>query len=137
MNTARQLRCLVGMTAFAVNLSDMVGMRIFLDVGVAIIALQAAVDAGAELIAVNGDAVSGCILHRLVSMAGETVGLCGKAMRPEKDRECHKAERGRPVMSEYPRHIGQPFGCPHNNCDEECYDSCGFGHAAVFFLHVA
>ena len=41
----------------------------------------------------------------------------------------------RPVTVDGPSQTGQPFGWDDKDCDDECCDSCGFGHAAVFFPH--
>lgn len=57
------------MAGFAVDLGDLIGMRVLLDVGVAVIALQASVHAGTELVAIDRDAVAICVLHRLVAVA--------------------------------------------------------------------
>lgn len=46
------------MAGFAVNGRDFVGVRIGLDIRVAVGALQAAVNAGAEFLAVDGNAVA-------------------------------------------------------------------------------
>lgn len=69
------------MAGFAVDFGDVVGMRVFLNVGVAVVALKAAMAAGAELIAINCDAMAGSILHRLVAVAGEALRLCSAANR--------------------------------------------------------
>ena len=53
MNAAREPGGFVGVAGLAVNLGDVIRMGIFLDVGVAIVALQAAMDAGAELLAIH------------------------------------------------------------------------------------
>ena len=66
---------LVGVAGLAIDRRDLVGMRIALDVGVAVAALQAAVNAGAELLAVDGDAVAGAVGHGGVAVAGEAIGL--------------------------------------------------------------
>lgn len=63
------------MARFAVDFGDVFGMRVFLDIGVAVVALQAAVNAGTEFAAIYGDAVPRCIGHALVGVAGEAIGL--------------------------------------------------------------
>jgi hypothetical protein len=70
-----------------------------LDIGVAVITLQAAVDAGAELVAVDGDAVTGRILHRLVPMAGEAVSLRRESMGRQEDHEGEEADHRRSLKS--------------------------------------
>ncbi len=137
MNAARQLGCFVGVTGLAVNLGDVVRMGIFLDVCVAIVALQAAVDAGAELLTIHRNAMPGGILHGLIAMTGEAICLRDKSTRRKQERDCDEAKRNSPAASNHPREVGQPIGWLHKQCDEECCDSCGFGHAAVFFLHAS
>lgn len=88
MHAADKRRRLIGVAGLALNLSDVVRMRIALDVGVARVAAQTAVNAGAELIAIDGDTVPGSILHSLVAMAGEAVGLSNETAR-------HKGQRKR------------------------------------------
>ena len=122
------------MAGFAIDFGDVVRMGIFLDVRVAVIALQTPVNAGAELVAVDRDAVTGCILHCLVAMAGKAVGLRCKAMRRNEDHDEEKAEYGCSVKSSKSEVSRQPSGWTGNNCDEEPGETCGFGHAAVFPL---
>ena len=97
MHAALELRSLVGVAGLAVDLGDVVGMRIFLDVGVAVVALQAAVNAGTEFVAVDGDAVAGGVLHGLVAMAGQAIRLCGDAKRQQK---CARARRQNGVLDD-------------------------------------
>lgn len=61
------------MAGFAVDGRDFVGMRVGLDVGVAVGALQAAVNAGAEPLAVDGDTVAVAVGCGGVTMAGKTI----------------------------------------------------------------
>lgn len=91
VNTVCQLRCFVGVTGFAINFSNVVRMGIFLDVRMAVIALQAAVDAGAELVAVYRDAVACCVLHRLVAMACQAVRLRREKMGRQDKGECNES----------------------------------------------
>ena len=58
MHASGELRGLLGVAGFAVNFGDVVRMGILLDVGMAVVALQIAVDAGVELVAVDRDAVA-------------------------------------------------------------------------------
>lgn len=122
------------MACLAVNLRDVIRMRIFLDVRMAVIALQAAVDAGAEFVAIYGDAVACGILHRLVAMACEAISLRCQIMGRQEDKKREKAESERPAMSNRFEEGVQPIGWTGNNRDKECYKTCGFGHAAVFPL---
>ena len=71
------------MAGFAIDFGDVVGMRVFLDVGVAVVAFQAAMNARAELIAVNSDAVAGGVLHGLVAVTGEAFRLSNGPKRRE------------------------------------------------------
>ena len=98
VHAARQLGSFIGMAGFAVDLRDVIGMRVLLDVGVTVIALQTAVNAGTELVSIDRDAVPGCVLHGLVGMAGQTVGLRSQAMGRQEKRECDKAECDRSMM---------------------------------------
>ena len=77
----------VGVARFALDLGDVVGVGIFLDVGVAVVALQAAMNALAELVAIDADAVAGGVLHGLVAMAGEAIGLCRKLARRQSNQK--------------------------------------------------
>ena len=80
------------MARLAVNLGDMVRMGKFLDVGVTVIALQAAVDAGAELVTVDGDAMPLGVLHGLVTVASQAIGLRRKSTGPEHYRDCDHSQ---------------------------------------------
>ena len=120
------------MARLAIDLGNVVGMRVLLDIGMAVITLQAAVDAGAELVAVDGNAVAGRILHRLVAMTGEAISLRCKVMWRKEDHEGQKAERGCYVKSSMSAESEQQSDWTGNNCDEERCETCGFGHAAVF-----
>ena len=68
MNAAFQILAFLCVAGFALDGCDVIGMGIFLDIRVAVVALQAAMDAGAELASINGDAVTGSILHGLVAV---------------------------------------------------------------------
>ena len=71
-----KFRSLVCVAGLAVDSGDVIGVWVFLDVRVAIVALQAAVDAGAELISIDRNTMSRGVLHRLIRVAGETLRLC-------------------------------------------------------------
>ena len=75
---------LVVVAGLALDGRDLVGMRVALDIGVAIRALQAAMNALAEFLAVNGDAVAGSVGHAGIAVAGQTVSLRTKSA----GREC-------------------------------------------------
>lgn len=70
---------------------DVVGMRITLDVCVASIAPEAAVNARRKLVAIDSDAVACIVLHGFVAMAGEAVGLGMERGRQRKEGEKHNA----------------------------------------------
>jgi hypothetical protein len=78
VNAAAELGRLVGVAGLAIDRRNLVGMRIALDVGVAVGALQAAVNAVAEFFAVDGDAVSGAVGHAGIAVAGQAVLRAGK-----------------------------------------------------------
>lgn len=80
------------MAGLAVHSGDVVRMRIFLDVGVAVVALQAAVNTGAELVAINGDAVPSGVLHGFVTMAGEAICLRSQVTGRQEDQKRQKTE---------------------------------------------
>ena len=132
MHAGCQLRGFVGVARFALHLGDVVGVRILLDVSVAVVALQAAVNANAELVAINGDAVPGGVGHGLVAVAAQAVGLRGKAMRRGKERERDEPKGSGLVALDCPGQSGQPFDWTDKDSDEERCESCGLGHAAVF-----
>lgn len=78
------------MAGFAVDGGDVIRMRIGFDVGVTGVAAKAAMDAGAELIAIDGDAVPGRVLHGFVGMAGEAVGLGARGQRQAERKQERK-----------------------------------------------
>ena len=133
---ARKFRGLVCVAGLAVDLDDMIGVRILLDIGVAVVALQATVNAGAELVSVDRDAVALRIGHALVAVTGETVSLRNETVRRDEARERKQPEGGCFSVADCPGQIGQPFGWTNKDCDQKCCESCGFGHAPSF-LHVA
>ena len=132
MNAALQTLGLAGVAGPAVDRRDVLGMGIFLDVGVAVIALQAAVYALAELAAIDCNAVARGIGHGLVAVAGEAIGLVGEAARNDKQCIAQEPDRGRLVISNLPGQIGQPLEWTGNDGDQECSETCSFAHAAVF-----
>ena len=75
------------MAGLAVDRRYFVGVRIAFDVGVAVGALQAAVNALAEFLAVNGDAVAGTVGHGGIAVAGKAVSLRAKSDGRECDGE--------------------------------------------------
>ena len=111
-------------------------MRIVLDVCVAVVALQAAVNAGAEGLAVDCDAVAGRVLHGLVRMARQAIRLCVKDARPERNQQCEQPNGRHSRMDVCMQSVPHPLAQAQGKGNQECCDSCGFGHSAVFFLHV-
>ncbi len=75
VDAAREFRRLAGVAGIALDLSDLLRVRIFLDVGVAFTAFQAAVNAFGEGVAIHADVMAGGILQTLVGVTGKTVGL--------------------------------------------------------------
>lgn len=81
VHAALQIVGLVGVAGLAVNRRDLVRMRIAFDVGVAIRALKAAVNAVAEFFPVDSDTVSRTVGHARVAVAGQAI-LRSKNARP-------------------------------------------------------
>ena len=77
---SRQLRRLARVAGVALHLRDLLRMRIILDVGVTVVALEAAVDALAETVAIHADVVARGILQPFVRVAGKAVGLRDQAL---------------------------------------------------------
>jgi hypothetical protein len=134
MYAGTQLRGLIGVTALAVDLGDVIGMRVFLDVGVAVVALKAAMNAGAELVAVDGDAVAGGVLHRFVAVAGQALRLGSQSQRREENDQGEKGQACGSMLPEDAAKIRQPIDWANENCNKKSSDTCGSGHALVF-LH--
>jgi hypothetical protein len=112
VHAAAELGRLVGVAGLAIHRRDFVGMRIALDVRVAIRALQAAVNTVAEMLPVDKDAVAVAVGHARVAVAGEAV-LCAEV--PRRERQNRQAGHQRKAAN-------------HQNC----VLSCGFVHSAVF-----
>ena len=91
VDTALELGSLVRVAGLAIDRRDLVGVRIALDVGVAVDALQAAVNTWREFLAVDSDAVSRAIGHAGVAVAGQAVGL--RAQSAGRQRQNCKAAR--------------------------------------------
>ena len=87
MHAAFEVGLLPRVAALALHRSDMIRVRIRLDVSMTITALEAAVHAGLENLPVDGDAVPGRILHVLVGVAGEAVRLCSQRHRNHGKRQ--------------------------------------------------
>jgi len=75
------------MAGLAFNLGNTFWVRILLDVGVASVASKAAVNACAEFVSVDRDAMARRILHRLVAVTGEAVSLRRKDARVGKHQD--------------------------------------------------
>ena len=123
------------MAGFAIDLCDVIGMGIFLDVGVAVVALQAAVNVGAKLVSINGDAVAGGILHGFIAVTGKAFGLRSKVQRHKEECQDDETEACNPVMTNESDEIRQPLDWTDKNGKKRS-ETCGSGHALVF-LHVA
>jgi hypothetical protein len=108
VHAACQVRGFVGVARLALDLGDVVWVRILLDVGMAVVALQAAVDACTELAAIDGDAVTCGVGHGFVTVAREAISLRSEAARSDKQRQPQKSKRCLVVISSY--QLGQVFG---------------------------
>jgi len=120
------------MAGFAVDFGDVIGMGVLLDVSVAVAALEAAMDAGAELVAIDGDAVACGVLHGFVGVAGEAIRLGCNAHRGQAKYRCNQAEYGQAMMAESPQVIYQALNWSDKHCKKESSDTRGSGHALVF-----
>ena len=125
------------MACLAFDLGDVVGMRVVLDVGVAGVAPEAAVNAGPKLLPVDGDAVARCILHGLVTVAGQAIRLREQNAR-RRDKQEHPCTKknctGR--MGGLDLAV-QPLATADKNCNKESCDLRGLSHAAVYFPQAA
>lgn len=74
MDAAGDAGGLIGVAGLAVDGRNFIGVRIGLDVGVAVGALQAAVNAGIEFLAVDGDTVAIAVGRGGVAVAGKAIG---------------------------------------------------------------
>ena len=88
MNASCQAGRLIGVAGFALDRRDLIRMRIFLDGRVAIAALQAAVDAQAEVMRIYAHTLARGVLQARVRVAGEAIGL-----RPGGARRCDSQKR--------------------------------------------
>lgn len=75
MYASDEPRRLIGVAGLAFNLRNVFGVRVLLDVSVAVVALQAAMDAGTECLPVHRNAMPGGILHRLIAMTCQAICL--------------------------------------------------------------
>ncbi len=125
VHAALQPSGFVGVAGLAIHLGDVVGMRILLDVGVAAVAPKGAVNACAELISVDGDAVARRILHGLVAVAGQAFSLREERTRLRANGKYQREDKdctGRMSRLESAR---QRFVEANQNCDKERCDSRG------------
>ena len=104
------------MASLAVDRRDFVWVWIGLDVRMAARALQAAVNARAEFLAVDGDAVAGAVGHGGIAVAGKAVSLRAKSDGRECDGENGNADSEDSVAN-----------------SRSCSFPCGAVHPAVFF----
>src|SRR5208282_5343474 len=111
VDAAFELACLIGMAGLAIDRRDLVGMRIAFDVGVAVGALQAAVDAVAELLLVDSDAMARAVGHAGVAVAGEAILRAKDASGNRENGQC--GNRG-------------------STGHEPRLSPCGKGHSAAF-----
>ncbi len=96
------------MAFLAVNLGHLLGVRILLDVRVAIVALQAAVNAFAKHLAVNGNAVPVAVGHAGVAVACKTLRLRPEPCRAiKKSRNKHRCPN---TQANYPLRLARSSG---------------------------
>ena len=111
MHAAGKIGRLICVAGITLHLGDLVRVRIALDIGVAGIAAQAAVDALAERIAVHADVVAGGILEPLVGVARQAVRLGSKPARKHGNQQQNNAagpkRKGYPI----PRSLASPINC--------------------------
>lgn len=120
------------MAGFAIDLRDVIGVRVFLDVRVAVAALEAAVDACGELVTIYGDAMAGRVLHCLIGVAGKAVRLCCVQRGPKAKHKSDEAENGKAMTTTRPRQIGDPIDGSGKDGKDESSDTSGSGHALGF-----
>jgi hypothetical protein len=98
MNAAYQPRRFFRVARSALYRRDMLGVRIFFDVAVAIRAFQASMDAGMKLLRIHADTVPRPILHPGVAMAAQAVCLrlvnAGRRQRQKQASEKSEGKRG-------------------------------------------
>src|SRR5579863_9244207 len=85
VDAALELRLLIAVAGRALDRRDVIGVRIVPDVGVAVVALEAAMDASGKLRAVDADAVPAVVLHRQVGVTGQAIGLGMKRRGADED----------------------------------------------------
>lgn len=107
------------MAGFAINLGDVIRMWILLDVGVAVVALQVSMHAGAELVGIDRDAVSVCVLHRLVAVTCQAIRLRGQPVGHNYQDKGQDAERDGPATSAGLEQGQQALSRAHNNSNDE------------------
>ena len=117
VDAAAKLRGFVRVATLALNHGNVVRVRIPFDIRMAVIALEAAMDAGGEDLSVDGNAVTCGIRHAGVAVAGEAFGLRPNAAGRHNKRRYHQGERQDPA--------------PKKRAN---VSQCGFHVPAVFFL---
>ena len=81
------------MALLAVDLRNLVRMGVLLDVLMAVVTFEAAMDALAEYLAVYGNAVPIAVGHAGIAVAGEAFGLgCQSRSTKEKSGKCQNAK---------------------------------------------
>ena len=112
VHASSQARCLIRVAARALHLRYLVRMRILLDVSVAIVALQAAMNALAKGLSVHSNAVPIRILHGRVAMAREALGLRMQPARTHRQQQCRKPGNQQPVAHPMLRPAETPWTLP-------------------------
>jgi hypothetical protein len=80
VDTASQRRGLIGVTRFALNLRRLRGVRIIVNVLVAVAALEHTMNTGVELVGIDADVFAVGVLHGGVAVAGKTIDV--RVQRP-------------------------------------------------------
>ena len=93
VHAAFQIALLGRMAHRTLHNRDLVRMRICLDVSMAVGAFKGAMNAGAELVAIDSETMACPVLHVLVSVAGEAFGLRVKSPGRAKKEEDGKQYR--------------------------------------------
>jgi hypothetical protein len=81
MHTAGESRALIGVARFALDRSGVVGMRIIVNVLVAVIAFEDAVNARVEFVRADANAFAVRVLEGGVVVTGEAIGVSMRGAR--------------------------------------------------------
>jgi len=130
MDAAGKTRCLVGVASLALHFCHLLGVRILLDVRVAVVTFQTAVHTVAENLAVDRNAMSVRVRHAGITVACQALRLRTQAGRTAQQQDCNP--RSQTSRADQPLdHARIPT--PLNRTRDPVY-FCGFRHPAVFLL---